>query len=156
MYRNTPHRPPLQNKWEYRLLEAGKTAKVQLGGVGRHVIGRLLPPPDPVPGIEGGWKWQDDKSRVASQVDIRYISARRPIYPAGAEKLTLQQRTEIERAWKKTPEGIENQKYVYGEEYPVAPDGTFRLQDLRPGQVRAGGRRPPGRARTELSGEHRH
>jgi RNA polymerase sigma factor (sigma-70 family) len=134
LYRNSNHRPPLQSKWDYQLLEPGKTAKVQLGGIGRHALGRLLPPAGPVPGVKGPWIWQDDKTRVATEIRVRYASAKRMTYPPGAEKLSPQERMELEKAWKKTPEGIESQKYLFGEEYAVAPDGTFRLEDLRPGK----------------------
>jgi hypothetical protein len=71
---------------------------VQLGGVGRHALGRLLPPQGPVPGVKGPWKWRDDKTKVFTEVSIRYASAKRMTYPPGAEKLSPQKRAELENA----------------------------------------------------------
>jgi RNA polymerase sigma factor (sigma-70 family) len=97
------------SKWERVELTPGATARVQLGGIGQHVIGKLLPPERSVPGLAGGAiPWDDQRLMITTVIEIR--------------------RTELR------PEDSENFHVTHAENYHVLPDGTFRIEDLRPGR----------------------
>jgi RNA polymerase sigma factor (sigma-70 family) len=121
----------IQSKWDYLTPKPGETVKVQLGGRGRHVVGRLLPPPGPVPGIKGAWAWEDARAGIKSDIGARFMDVKgfsAPFDPSS------EQWKDAERAWQKTDEGVAYLKYKYADEYPVQADGTFRFEDLRPGK----------------------
>jgi hypothetical protein len=126
----------LQNKDDYLDLKPGEVAKVQLGGTGRHVIGRLLPPPIPVPGIKGQWVWRDDKAKIHASVSARYVDVKPFFFPANVDpaKLDAKAQRELQEAWRKTPQGLAFMKHQNADEYPIEPDGTFRFEDLTPGK----------------------
>jgi RNA polymerase sigma factor (sigma-70 family) len=121
----------VSSKWHYVTPKPGETVKVRLGGVGRHVVGRLLPPPGQVPGIKGPWKWIDARSGIHSEIGARFleVTSFSSALPPGSP-----QYREAQRAWLNTPEGLAYQEHMYAEDYPIEPDGTFRFEDLRPGK----------------------
>ena len=96
-----------QNKWERVDLSPGATAKVRLGGVGRHVVGRLLPPESIVPGLTRPMPWDDAPLAISTAITVR--------------------RTDLR------PDDPGYFRVTHPDTCPVGPDGTFRIQDLRPG-----------------------
>ncbi len=101
-------------------LDAGKTARVQIGGTGRPVVGRLVPPKgeDVQVAFEGG-----SARRI-------WLKTPRPPYP---KDLSDDERRAWYEKWCRSDEGkaLWRQRRTYVVD--VAPDGTFRAEDIPPG-----------------------
>lgn len=108
---------------------AGKPTKVTLGGSGRPVTGKILLPPDVA---KTDWLVPDSS--------IRTTHPTYPPLPAEVATIPPDKRAEWFATWYKTPEGKTyskavndlqdaNRNYVL----PVLPDGTFRADDVEPG-----------------------
>lgn len=108
---------------------AGKSTKVTLGGSGRPVTGRILLPPDIA---KTDW--------LVPNSSIRTTHPTYPPLPAEIATIPPDKRNEWLSAWSKTPEGKAyskavndlqdaNRNYVL----QVFPDGTFRADDVEPG-----------------------
>jgi hypothetical protein len=121
-------------KWEWAVVEPGKTATIKLGLGGPPVTGQFLAPPD----------WTE-KSPFATtpgrfwQIQVR-PDRTNPLWnkPDGWDTWSDQRRAEFERRqrWDHTPEGRDFRRSMYGECYPTTADGRFRVDALRPGNYR--------------------
>lgn len=112
-------------------VEAGKAASVQVGGKGRMVIGHAEIPQ----ALKDRDGWQFELGHASS--DLPY-----PKVPIEDEikSLSPQQRQERYAKWAATDEGKAYQEQIrkLNEErkfyqVPVQPDGTFRIDDVEPG-----------------------
>jgi len=111
-------------------VEPGATATVTLGGKGRPVIGRVEPPE--------GWTQAVDfteESRAG-------IESNRPWTPyplrlfRGKTALQGGERSEWEDRWLESPEGRDYRDRRIAEGVGLSPDGSFRLDDVPPGEYR--------------------
>ena len=111
-------------------VEDGKTSVVIIGGRGRTVVGRITAPP----------AWDQpidftDLSRVS-------ISSDRPIEPIPLDlfrdqtDLNKAKNWDWTRAWRKTPEGQAHLDARVVISTTLAPDGSFRIDDVPPGEYR--------------------
>jgi beta-lactamase regulating signal transducer with metallopeptidase domain/protocatechuate 3,4-dioxygenase beta subunit/thiol-disulfide isomerase/thioredoxin len=104
----------------------GETAQVTMGGSGRTVVGRLVVPGGtvlPFPMDRGGMA-----TMVFDQPD--------PPRPEGFAAMSPAQRAAYYPAWYRTPEGRAWKLRAQGNPIQVAPDGTFRAVDVKPGSYR--------------------
>jgi hypothetical protein len=46
----------------------------------------------------------------------------------------MPERIRLMKEWYKTPEGWKAKRYMWGEDFEVKPDGSFRIDDLEPGK----------------------
>lgn len=111
------------------VVEPGQTATVTLGGEGRPVIGRFVPPPD----------WEGP---IYFGAGLRALATARPDppRPADYDQMTQRQQQDWYRQWRKTPEAQAyydaiwqnpNQRHYT---FRIAVDGTFRIEDVIPGK----------------------
>lgn len=111
------------------VVEAGQTATVTLGGEGRPVIGRFVPPPD----------WEGP---IYFGAGLRALDTARPDPPRPAAYAQMTQREQQEwlKQWHQTPEAEEYLKAVWHNPnqrhytFCIAIDGTFRIEDVIPGK----------------------
>lgn len=109
----------------------GETATVTLGGEGRPVIGRFVPPPD----------WEGP---IYFGAGLRALDTARPDRPRPADYDQMTQRRQQEwlKQWHQTPEAEEYLKAVWHNPnqrhytFCVADDGTFRIEDVIPGKYK--------------------
>jgi len=101
-------------------LEAGKTVRVQIGGTGRPVVGRLVPP-----------KGEDVK--VAYQGGSARRIWLKTASPPCPKDLAKDERRAWYEKWYRSDEGkaLWRQRRTYVVD--VAPDGTFRAEDIPAG-----------------------
>jgi RNA polymerase sigma factor (sigma-70 family) len=112
-------------------VEPGKTTTVQVGGTGTPVVGRLALT------VEG----QRDFRIVPRNDADHFFNARfnrtdlrgRPRDP-DADRLTPEQAEERFQQWARTPAGKAFRRDNWAEPFDVAADGTFRIEDVRPGE----------------------
>jgi len=103
-------------------VEPGGSTEVVIGGIGRPVEGRLaFPEGTPAPHFTGG---------------RAVLSRKLPAVPFPPESVTWppERKLSWRLAWDKTPEGA---AYLRGQNRhvaPVAPDGSFRVEDVPPGR----------------------
>jgi beta-lactamase regulating signal transducer with metallopeptidase domain/protocatechuate 3,4-dioxygenase beta subunit/peroxiredoxin len=108
----------------------GETTRVTVGGKGRPVIGRIAPP--------DGWTQPVDFTDRGSAS----IESNRPFTPYPPEsfrgKTTLNDPfwSEWSDRWRKTPEGIAYLDSRVAIHVGLAPDGSFRFDDLPAGEYR--------------------
>jgi len=111
------------------LVESGRTATMTLGGEGRPVIGRFVPPPD----------WEGP---IYFGAGFRALDTARPDRPRPADydQMTQRQQQEWLKQWHQTPEAEEYLKAVWHNPnqrhytFCIAVDGTFRIEDVIPGK----------------------
>lgn len=114
--------------------KAGEPTKLDLGGTGRAVVGKLVPPP----GFKDRVFW--NFALITARVDL--VAPPRPPYPAEIQNKP-QEHQAWWNAWKQTPEG---QAWVaayqaFERERSMSPyitasvdrDGSFRIDDVPPG-----------------------
>lgn len=108
----------------------GKTVQANLGGTGQPVVGRLelTVKDDPEFRLIIGRNNQVSFDARFSRTDVR-----QPPADVNDPKLTPEERRQRYRAWLKTPQGKEHQRMNWVEPFDVNPDGTFRIDDVRPG-----------------------
>ncbi len=115
----------------------GETTKLDLGGSGRPVIGKLIPPP----GYNQKVMW--NFALISARADLQ--APQRPPVPVEIQSKP-QEHEAWWNGWKKTPEGQAwSAAYkAYEKERAMAPylnasvdrDGTFRIDDVPPGSYR--------------------
>jgi RNA polymerase sigma factor (sigma-70 family) len=116
-------------KWETVDVAAGKPTTVDLGAVGRPVVGQLAVP-------QG---WEGKVTFALDAVHWADITARRsdltpmPI-PPGYPTLPPAEQRQIRARWNQSAEAAEYRRNMYPEQYLPRPDGSFRLDALRPGK----------------------
>lgn len=111
------------------VVKSGETVKVTLGGEGRPVIGRFVPPA----GYSG---------TVYFGEGIRSLDTERPEIPKpqNYDQMTKRQQQEWYRQWRTTPEyqawsdaiwhDLNRRQYAFR----INPDGTFRIEDVIAGK----------------------
>lgn len=117
------------SKWDEIDVRPGQTVTVDLGATGRPVVGRLVVPPG----------WENKITFVSDKVHSGEVSARRTDIPdlpmpPGFEKLSPLEQLRAQVRLTRAPERKEYRRNMYAEEYVPRPDGTFRLDALRPGK----------------------
>jgi beta-lactamase regulating signal transducer with metallopeptidase domain/protocatechuate 3,4-dioxygenase beta subunit len=111
-------------------VEPGKTTQALIGGKGRPVIGRVEPP--------SGWTMPIDFHDHSEA----HIDSNRPLIPYPFSLFrgkTMQDGLawfDWQQRWHQTPEGHDymNRRVSLG--VALAPDGSFRIDDVRPGEYR--------------------
>ncbi len=107
----------------------GQTATVTLGGEGRPVIGRFVPPPD----------WEGPIYFGAGLRSMDTVHPERP-RPDDYSQMTQRQQQEWIKQWHQTPEAEEYLKAVWHNPnrrhytFCIADGGTFRIKDVIPGK----------------------
>ena len=111
-------------------VEAGKTAEVMLGGKGRPVIGRVEPPL--------GWTNPID----FNDRSVAHIESNRPFTPypfslfRGKTMADGRAWSEWQQRWHQSPEGHDYVSRRVSIAVLLAPDGSFRIDDVPPGEYR--------------------
>ena len=111
-------------------VESGKTTQAMLGGKGRPVIGRVEPP--------SGWTNPIDFNDRSEA----HIDSNRPLTPyplslfRGKTTKDGRDRVQWNQRWHQSPEGHDymNRRVSLG--VHLAPDGSFRIDDVPPGEYR--------------------
>ena len=131
IYRNLTPRMWRSTDWQYVEVPAGKTVNVPIGGRGgASVVGRIAVPPDMTKFI--AWK---DSGTYTYEANVRLeLSEKRP---AHAKDEAPEEYRAIEEAFARTPEGRKYKEWVFGRNFEVNPDGTFRIDELPPGKYTA-------------------
>lgn len=109
---------------------SGETTRVTLGGKGRPVIGRVVPP-------EGWTQPVDFTDRTGAVLESNRPTT--PYPPAlfrGKTTLNDPSWFDWRRKWSKSPEGVAYVDSRVAVHVPLAPDGSFRFDDLPPGEYR--------------------
>jgi hypothetical protein len=87
-----------------------------------------------------------DKLVFYGSMNARETHGLRP--PRGWRGLSTEEKRQYVRDWRESPEGELFKQEVRNYEFPVQPDGTFRVDDVMPGsyrmQVRADAQVPKG------------
>jgi RNA polymerase sigma factor (sigma-70 family) len=114
---------------------AGKPTVQDIGGTGRPVIGRAALVPTNAPDVKLSWD-MNARNQQASAMYSRFEGTRLGGFkpPPDFERMTPAQQMKLRRQWEKTPEGRKSLRYAWGEDFDINPDGTFRIDDLEPGQ----------------------
>jgi RNA polymerase sigma factor (sigma-70 family) len=116
-------------KWECVVIEPGKTTKVDLGAVGRPVIGKFVPPA----GIKTKIIFTGDRIHT-TEAGARRSDGPQMTLPITWDKMTLREQERFLNQWEQTPVGIVYRKFQFAEQGRVEPDGSFRFDVLRPGK----------------------
>ena len=124
-----------QSGHHYVKVAPGDHVQVQLGGTGRTLTGRMEWSLDEKLVFYGSM-WAKDKHGMRAPPDWRNMSA-------GEKRKYV-------REWRESTEGELFKQEVRNYEFPVQPDGTFRVDDVLPGryrmQVRADANMPRGQS----------
>jgi RNA polymerase sigma factor (sigma-70 family) len=110
--------------------ESGKTAKVNLGGTGRPIVGKLVMPPGSQEPVE--WVRERGKSYHAG-----IAMSPMPLFPPTQTPdwvaLSFEERRQKTDAWLRTPAGRYYQKARSHWGFSIEPDGSFRMEDVPAG-----------------------
>jgi RNA polymerase sigma factor (sigma-70 family) len=127
---------PIFRRNQYTLIEPkpGESLTQDVGGKGRPVVGRAAsvsadPPGEPIP-------WAPAKNRHVDALyhNIRAVELGKAMpTPPGFERMTRAEQMKIEREWSKTPQGRERNRLRWAQQVEIKPDGSFRIDDVRPG-----------------------
>ncbi|WP_148597883.1 hypothetical protein [Aquisphaera giovannonii] len=121
----TPERPgsrDTRGAWRTVDVAAGETARADLGGKGRAVVGRFVLPAGVRPGAVFPYVGQS----------LQRVGAGIP-YPPGLDE---GRREEWLRSWLETEEGRAYDDSQIAVDTNILPDGTFRVEDVLPGRYR--------------------
>jgi RNA polymerase sigma factor (sigma-70 family) len=99
----------------------GDRLLVQLGGVGRALIGRV--------------HW-DSTNKLVFYGSMWADAAPGIRHPRNWKTMSREEQRNYDRAWRDTAESELFKDSVRNYEFPVLPDGTFRVDDVRPGTYR--------------------
>jgi RNA polymerase sigma factor (sigma-70 family) len=115
-------------------VEPGKTLVQDIGGRGRPVVGRAAPAPTNAPDVKLVWDMNGRKQNASASYH-RVEATRRDgfVIPPGYERMSEFEKVKLRRAWEKTPQGRKHLRHMWGEDFDINPDGTFRIDDLEPG-----------------------
>lgn len=107
-------------------INVGETLTIQLGGQGRPVVGRIVPPP------------HADQSRIWTYGHCRLGTLHLELpYPDNYADLTDQEQKAWFHAWGNTEEARNYCERVFREtheyHFEIAPDGSLRIEDVKPG-----------------------
>jgi len=111
-------------------VRAGETAEVNIGGVGRPVVGKIVAPAYLAEKIQ----WTKAQAGFSSQ-----IKAPQPKFPDDWNKLTPADRQKFYAHWQKSPEGQAAIKLNATQKhfsFKINPDGSFRADDVPAGTYR--------------------
>jgi thiol-disulfide isomerase/thioredoxin/protocatechuate 3,4-dioxygenase beta subunit len=111
-------------------VQPAETVEVTIGGTGRPVVGRVDIPAELKNGL-----WTINQATIRTKVVVPKLDI-----PPEVEKMTAAERTTWSEKWKNSPEGKafweQQQKaldQVRNYAVHVEPDGTFRVDDVAPG-----------------------
>ncbi len=108
----------------------GETTRATIGGKGRPVIGRVVPP-------EGWTQPVDFTDRAGASLESnRPFTPYPPALFRGKTTLNGPFWSEWSRKWHMTPEGVAYEDGRVAISVGIAPDGSFRFDDLPPGEYR--------------------
>jgi hypothetical protein len=128
--RRTGHPPyPEWTHTAFVNVKSAETARVQIGGTGRAVIGRLAPPPkarEPIP-------WLRDRAHTYVAF-VRHQFDNAMPRPNDWQTMTIDQQQRYAKQWEQTDQGREYRRVPILTHFTPRPDGTFRIDDLPPGQ----------------------
>jgi hypothetical protein len=131
---NVAHRDPAPgwgkwSKWDLIDVQPGKVSQVEMGAIGRPVVGRLVVPP----GSEAKVVFKADQ-RHSWTIEANRSDVPRMSLPWDYGSMPPHQRHRIREAWERTPEGQQSLKFMHAESTTINPDGSFRFEVLRPGK----------------------
>jgi hypothetical protein len=116
---------------QYVAAEPGKTIRFDIGGKGRPVIGKLV-----LNGLDvKDLNHPDPAARLMSNSHFRR-DVPWPSPPQPDRSLPPQEREDQARAWRRTPEAVDQWKDQYRHTIEFQPDGTFRFEDVPPGKYK--------------------
>jgi RNA polymerase sigma factor (sigma-70 family) len=119
-------------KYTLIAVQSGQVTKVQVGGLGRPVIGRLPTMVAGQPGLK--LDWTANRNRYISG---HFNRSDLPQPPDWGEILP-EERTRRYFKWQReTAEGRDRMKHNWTEPFDINPDGTFRIDDALPGKYDA-------------------
>jgi peroxiredoxin len=101
-------------------VKPGETVRVQVGGIGRPVIGRVIVPADPA---SQAWA-------LSGRLATKYL---RPPVPDDFDLWTEEKQREWYKRLSETPEAKAFEKNRRHYSFAVAENGSFRVDDVRPG-----------------------
>jgi hypothetical protein len=114
----------------------GQTVKIELGAVGRPVVGKVVVPP----GWEDRVVLRSDKlhaweigARLAQHIGSDAFVQGMTI-PDNWQAMTPRQQHFHRLNWERTPEGIAYRSVQFAEQVHLQPGGAFRFDVLRPGK----------------------
>lgn len=116
-------------------VKPGVTLQTQMGGKGRPVIGRAAATPTNEPDTKISWA-----SRGGQRAEGMLGRADRPgmKLPDGWERMSHDEQIRWTHEWEtNTPEGRLCLERQWGEGFDINPDGTFRIEDVKPGKYNA-------------------
>ncbi len=114
----------------YAVVDPGQTAHVTIGGSGRSLVGKFTAPPTTRP------IWLPSPGPYYYEADIRPWPYERlaTTRPAHKQDESLADYRAAEEAFGKTPDGQKFKSWTFGWSFLVNPDGSFRIDDVPPGQ----------------------
>ncbi|HXI52703.1 MAG TPA: sigma-70 family RNA polymerase sigma factor [Candidatus Saccharimonadales bacterium] len=110
-----------QSGHQYLKVLPGDRLAVRLGGTGRAVSGRV--------------SW-DGPTKLVFYGSMWASQAPGMKHPRGWKNLSREEQRSLERAWRDSPEGEAFKDSVRTYEFPLQPNGVFRVDDVRPGSYR--------------------
>lgn len=130
-------------KWNCVEVQPGRTVTVDLGGVGRPVVGKVTVPP----GWEKKLSLKLDREHFW-EIDARLMAPLDPAHPAeGMPKslsgmpipmlwsmMTPRQQHLYREKWEHSADGIAYRRFMFAEQTTILPGGAFRFDVLRPGK----------------------
>jgi RNA polymerase sigma factor (sigma-70 family) len=110
------------------IVEPGKTHQVQIGGTGRPVVGKAVLPPN-TPNAT----FKVDRTHFHELMLRKTDLVSMAISDNWAE-MDADARTEYTEKWNKTPEGRAYKPWMFPWQVAIAPDGSYRIEDVPPGK----------------------
>jgi hypothetical protein len=115
-------------------VEPGKTLEIDIGGKGRPVIGHVATVPSNAPNEK--ITWSNTRKQSASASYANTLGTQVPL-PKDWEKMSRADQFRWQKEWEKTPAGKERLRHQWSEDFDINPDGSFRIDDLVPGNYQA-------------------
>ena len=132
MYRTLPGPRYNSTDWVYVEVQSGKTLTVPLGGGGgRSVVGRVVIPPE-----MASFVMLKDSGAYTYDANVR-LELDHSKRPKHEKDEAPEEYRAIEEQFARTPDGRRHKEWMFGRDFIVKPDGTFRIDNLPPGKYTA-------------------